>query len=380
MNEDITSKKNNASKENTAENESRLKKLTLDKEIASLEQQIAEARKATLEAQLPAPKIEGKPEKGKITVDDKFGYVAELAAYNSMVYKAEFIASRIRQSLEKENTRILIVDSLDFCSDDAQLLEINNQIKKWEDALTNQKKEIDDHFKMDKFKMDKVSPSTVPLNTAIGIIDTVTNIIGYFSVDYDLKGREVDISGNALHALVADRIKEEYTVYMLNFHRIESSKLLENFDKLIEARQHLFHSIIKLKNDVTIQTAPAIEICTRADDMIKNFDEFNKTLTTAPTDKKYSPLISAVIRSYFKEKKITHLLYLTVTSSGGQTITSTGLFRRSKASFFGGGVFTFVLADCEGKIIAADSTVGASYVKFNLSQDNLPLFKIWKNN
>ncbi|HEX7560595.1 MAG TPA: hypothetical protein VF347_00215, partial [Candidatus Humimicrobiaceae bacterium] len=148
MNEDNTLKKIPAPKDKPTEKEARLKELTIDKEIASLEQQVAEARKATLEAQLPAPKIEGKPEKGKITVDDKFGYVAELAAYNSMVYKAEFIASRIKQSLEKENTRILIVDSLDFCSDDAQLLQINNQIKKWEDALTNQKKEIDDHLKV----------------------------------------------------------------------------------------------------------------------------------------------------------------------------------------------------------------------------------------
>jgi len=357
------------------EKESKLEQLKLDQGIASLEQQIAEARKATLEAQLPAPKIEGKPEKGKITADDKFGYVTELAAYNSMVNKAEFIASRIKQSLEKENSRILIVDSLDFCSDDAQLLQINNQFKKWEDALTSQKKEIDDHLKGIEGKF-----TSIPLNTAIGIFDTVANIIGYFSVDYELKGREIDISDNALHALVADRIKEEYSVYILNFHRLGSSELIENFDKLIEARKHLFYSIIKLKNDATVQTASTKEICTRADDLIKNFDEFNKMLTTVSADKKYSPLISAVIRSYFKEKKITHLLYLTVTSSGGQTITSTGLFRHSKASFLGGGVFTFVLTDCEGKIIAADSVVGASYVKFNLNQDNPPLFKIWKDN
>ena len=65
---------------------------------------------------------------------------------------------------------------------------------------------------------------------------------------------------------------------------------------------------------------------------------------------------------------------------GGQAVTDTGLLRRSKASFLGGGVFTFVLANCEGKIIAADSSVGASYVKFNLNQDKMPLFKNWKNN
>jgi len=375
MNEDNTLKKIPAPKDKPTEKEARLKELTIDKEIASLEQQVAEARKATLEAQLPAPKIEGKPEKGKITLDDKFGYVAELAAYNSMVYKAEFIASRIKQSLEKENTRILIVDSLDFCSDDAQLLQINNQIKKWEDALTNQKKEIDDQLKVIKVRL-----STIPLNTAIGIIDTVTNLVGYFSVDYELKGREMDVSDNALHAIVADRIKEECPVYILNFHRIESSKLIESFNKLIEIRQQLFCNIIKLKNYAASQTTSDKEICTRADELIKNFDEFNKMLTTVSADKKYSPLVNAAIRSYFIEKKITHLLYLTVTSSGGQTVTSTGLLRRSKASFLGGGVFTFVLANCEGKIIAADSSVGASYVKFNLNQDNLPLFKNWKDN
>ena len=394
-----------------------------EKAIAEAQQAIAEANQAKLQAQIPAG--EAKPVEGKITTGEKFGYVAELTAYSAIIRKADAIAQTI-SSRVPEDARLLIVDSLDFCGPDVQLLQVSSQLDFWTKELRAQDRQIKNLLDAARapsplaaFAAESLLP-VVPM--AVGALSAAADIIGYFRIDYDIKGQEIELCDTALRARVAQGI-QNHPVYLSRFHRIPSSAVIAAFNQSIEQRGQLNLTMAQLKSAVIdqltteigrnkqkIQTleaelkklkspeddeeiaekTTALGQCrkqlseaeaaksqhesayTRAEALIKGFDEFNKVLTSVPAGKEYSLLANAAIRQYLDEMQITHLLYLTVTSSGGEAITGKGLFQSGRVAFLGGGVVTYVLADCTGKIIAADAVVGSSYVKFNLGQDRPP--------
>jgi len=359
--------------------------LTMQKEIAVKQKDIAEANLAALKAQFPPG--ESKPIEGKVTTDEKSGYVADLVAYHAMIETANIIAGKINNLSLSEESRLIIVDSLDFCGPEVQLLQVSSQINFWYSELDGQIMSIDGLLPKEvkveeEIEMFGLAPIAAGSVLATGLLSSAADIIGYFRTDYEVKGREIKLSDVSLRSLVAGRV-DKCPVYLLNFHRISSSDLINRFNTCIEKKKLLRQSMIQLKSQVIDvaskkkgeKPSEAEIIYLRSEAVIKEFHEFNKLVNSVPAGSKYSPLASSVIRQYLDGIGATHLLYLAVTSSGGDVITGRGIWQWGKVKYLGGCVASFILADCEGKVIAADTVIQPSYTKLKLGEDRLPVFR-----
>ena len=81
---------------------------------------------------------------------------------------------------------------------------------------------------------------------------------------------------------------------------------------------------------------------------------FVKNITTADAAQPASKLAQAVFREKVHELGITHLLYLGVLSSGGESVTRKWLFGTGTTSYMGGAVVSYVLSRVEGDVLASD--------------------------
>jgi hypothetical protein len=378
---------------------------TLRKEIAEAQEAEAKAKKAKLEAEIPAGKSQ--PVEGKITADEKSGYVATLAAYTAMIAEAGNIADEVAKQNLGASPHLLIVDSLDFCALDVQLIQILSQLSFWEGELAAQIKGI-------QFFIEMISPPSERKEErgrvkaafagapafAGGIVSSIADIVGYFRVDYDIKGQAISLSNTTLQALVARHIigKNKCSVYLPAFHRfdlpsLEKITVIVKLNECIKRKDELKTKIYELKGQLLSESVEnkikngalkakdiigTEEACKKAEDVIKEFAEFNKAVTSVPQGGGYSPIVSAAIRQYLDDiVKITHLLYLNVTSAGGEMVIGKGLFQWGKVGFLGGCVVTYVLADCSGQIVAANTFIGYSKVKYKLCRNTLTDFEAY---
>jgi hypothetical protein len=81
---------------------------------------------------------------------------------------------------------------------------------------------------------------------------------------------------------------------------------------------------------------------------------FVKNMTMADAAQPASKLAQAVFREKVHELGITHLLYLGVLSSGGESVTRKWLFGTGTTSYLGGAVVSYVLSRVEGEVLASD--------------------------
>ena len=81
---------------------------------------------------------------------------------------------------------------------------------------------------------------------------------------------------------------------------------------------------------------------------------FVKNITTADAAQPASKLAQAVFREKVHELGITHLLYLGVLSSGGESVTRKWIFGTGITSYLGGAVVSYVLSRIEGDVLASE--------------------------
>ena len=350
--------------------EQKLKEIQLQQKIAEAEQATALANQNRLSAQFPTG--QAKPLKGEVTTDANFGYLAEISAYHAMSQKADEIATGVVACLNGGD-KILVVDSLDICAPDVLLLQIKNQIDFWRKKMASQLGQV----------IQEVGQSVTPtvasmaaITVGTAILSSLADIAGFFQVDYNIKGRKVEIGNAALHALVAGKIckkTQKVDVLLQGFHRIKSSDLVNDFERCTELRGELAAELAvltdKLESDLK-GNVHAKSIAEQTKSILRSFDEFNKSATSVPEGGTLSPMAQATIRAHLDEQRITHVLYLAVSSAGGESITKQWLWTTPKISFLGAGAYTYVLATCDGKIVAADTIVGTAFARYQLNQGN----------
>jgi hypothetical protein len=134
---------------------------TLRKAKAEADKAEAEAKKAKREAETPSAKSQ--PVEGQITADAKSGYIATLAAYSAMAKKAAEIASDINVQHDLgESPRLLIVDSLDFCSLDVEVSQISAQLAYWKTEFDSQLTTIDKILEAGGRRLSRSQPWSQP--------------------------------------------------------------------------------------------------------------------------------------------------------------------------------------------------------------------------
>lgn len=121
-----------------------------------------------------------------------------------------------------------------------------------------------------------------------------------------------------------------------------------------------------LKGEKTEEALRANRFVQSSDALLAAFEGFAKSITTKGQDQTASLLTQAALRDAVHEKHPTHLLHLSVVSSGGQTIRKRSLVG-SGIDYSGGVVVSYFLADITGKIISggteAKQSVNAKWWK-----------------
>jgi hypothetical protein len=79
-----------------------------------------------------------------------------------------------------------------------------------------------------------------------------------------------------------------------------------------------------------------------------------KNITTGDPAQPASKLALAVFREKVHELGITHLLYIGVLTSGGESVTRKWILGTGTTSYLGGAVVSYVLSRVEGDILASD--------------------------
>lgn len=265
------------------------------------------------------------------------------------------------------------------------------------------------------------SPATL-LPLLAGAIGATADLIGYFKTDYALAGRDVSVSDTAVRARVAGKIRG-VPVYMQDFYRVERAPIMDTFNATIGLRAALAQNLDLLKSQVISplelqiaaltadieqlqaqlkklklpaekdekerleaaiaaatkalttavnQKRPLDLLYARGAGAITAWDGVNKELTAVPAGAQQSLLTQAALRDIISVMEITHLLYVTVSSAGGEIITGKNWFLGApQVGFLGGGAVTYLLADMSGAICAADTLAGTDYLKVKLGQDVL---------
>ncbi len=259
-----------------------------------------------------------------------------------------------------------------------------------------------------------------------GVLSATADIIGYFQTDYSIIGKSVAVDDLAVRASLAGDLRAgSIQAYFPSFHRVAKSQILDDFATAAATRGELqenldlLNSLVieplnvqettlgaesaalqaqlklaeksgneaqikRIKEDLAKKQAALQKVIAkkvkpelvyaRAVGAVNLFDQFNQQITTVAPGSSYAPLAQAAIRGWLDEIGITHLLYAKVTSSGGEVVTSKNFWRPPKMGFLAGSVVTYVLADNDGQVIAANTLTRSEYIKFVLGQDDPPTF------
>ena len=457
-----------------AEFELEKKKLELEKERATLQleiekqkaeterdkikatQELERLRKNELLEQMKAqselitkivPKPETKPLEGKTDIGESSGYVAELVGYHSLKQASSHITERLGVIEDlADDTRILIVNQLNYAVDDVPLIEVSTQCKlfdTWINAQINTNNKIlgeilpiSEKYEISELAKERVAmlaafPLLLPLmGTAIsalpavaGLVGATADIAGYFKTDYVMKGREFSLKDEALIAAVAGSLRSDGRhVYIYNFYSLDISpthsalvqcftQLHNNITRFTESRNRLKYfskmkteeiselqkQLKKLEKEAdptpaTIETIKKIletilnetAWLDRANLAILDSDTIQGELTTFLTSvtstgnaESISKLAQALLREKVRDLGITHLLYLGVVSSGGESITKKSIWRSGNISYIGGAVVTYVLSSINGDVLSSDTLPILSAFDFDPSgKVRMPLRQI----
>lgn len=359
--------------------EKELELIELQKKIATAQQEIAKAEKGTIDAQLPSGTT--KPMEGKITTDKDSGFMAELAAYNAMLKLADQIATEINGINLGANPVILLTETLDLVSGSAASYQLEMQVKTWTSKLAEQKKAVKAAIAALPGGPAAEEDIALAVATVSGLLSAAADIAGFFQVSYDIKGRKIEGSDLALRLRLAQKITAASVrlpaFYYLDKDQAKLPEILGDVRGLLDARDLLARDLADLQARTKNSQDKAVAgLIAATDQQLKSFDAFFTTITTAAGDKP-SPLVQAVLQSDLIKKDVSHLLYLTITSAGGDAIAGQGLFQTGKMAYLGGGIVSYVFARIDGTIQAAGSLGGSASIRFNLRDNNPPVLPAW---
>lgn len=394
-------------------------------DVAEAEKKLTETNKANLQAKLPKSTVTKLS--GSITTDENFGYVAEVAAYKAMFRNIDKLASKIIDDVTiTDETRVLIVNELQVAGGDTVRLQLDKSMELWGSLLENQKtgnnerrEDIKKLLLADVASLDarSIPMFDAPVKNLLGqisnvpdiaesLIGSVASLSGFFQSKYTVSGQEIDITREAIVNDLAGKIKKLHPV-ILDFYLLDSSHVLESFSSLLDKREALSRSQVKLK----IEAIDVLELKIKEDtanlpaasdnekeqkilenklkelqskkdkleeakaedkittSLISEFYKFTENITKTEEGEGFSALAKAAQRELINSGKFTHLLWIKSVSSGGEAITVKKLWSSGLVSYIGGGVVSYVLAKTDGTIVSSGNTLGLSQVSHTLASN-----------
>lgn len=241
--------------------------------------------------------------------------------------------------------------------------------------------------------------ASAALPAGAGIVGTTADITGYFRSGYPVRGQSISLKTGGLISAVAGSLRSEKRfVYIYNFYSMDTtgpqSKLMNMYagvldcsSRLAQSRNRLLYFISKktgrvaelkislkklMEGTSTAEGAQEIadlreEIRREAawldranmevlasDAIHTELGTFVRNITSTDAVQPASKLAQAVFREKVHELGITHLLYLGVLSSGGESVTRRWILGTGTTSYLGGAVAGYVLSRVEGDVLASE--------------------------
>lgn len=252
--------------------------------------------------------------------------------------------------------------------------------------------------------LDKIAS---PLGQIEGILKASAEIVGYFKPEFEFSGNRLELPNEALNALVAGQL--DFCVLLKDFHTINDNAIIKNFANATSARQQLGickskidQSITKLTAEISADKAALEKKPTdkglkekiEANESQKTaaeskqaelakatalFDAFATTLLSTEKGAAHPPLVSAAITHQIIADKISHYLYLSVLSSGKESIVVKALrlfFFLPVQTIIGSSVATYFLMEAKsGAILASDTLQATSATDFKFGHFGGTRFK-----
>ncbi len=343
-----------------------------------------------------------KPLEGKVEAE-KHGYASELVAYRVVDNLARIITDRVQGVLEekKVDARILLVDDLEQAAGGLALVEIKAQTQLVKEVFEGRKKAHEELLEaveaptpaLPTITMNFLTPAGLAIVAAAGkevleqlpkAVGAVVDVLAYFRTNYKVTGRDMSVSKQALLCSTAGHLASSgFTVFIPGFYQVEESPLLGNLTDLARCaarlkteRDSLAQELseangsdkqppAKIANAVR-ETDAALLIyeglitawmatpAPRTQGEEKSVAAPNTTPTPKPADStEPSKLAQAIIQETIENLRCTHLLSLSHFSSGGESTIRDRLVVADREGFMGGAAVGYVLADREGRILAA---------------------------
>jgi hypothetical protein len=249
------------------------------------------------------------------------------------------------------------------------------------------------------FFLPAITTAATALPVVTGIAGTAADFAGYFRSDYTSRGRNISLKTEGLIAAVAGSLRsEKRQVFVYNFYSMDTtgpqSKLMNMYTGVLDCSSRLAQSQNRLLYFIGKKTGRVAELKTSlkklgdrasaaegeqeialleeeilretawldrahmevlaSDAIHTELGTFVKNITTADAAQPASKLAQAVFREKVHELGITHLLYLGVLSSGGESVTRKWIFGTGITSYLGGAVVSYVLSRIEGDVLASE--------------------------
>ena len=272
------------------------------------------------------------------------------------------------------------------------------------------------------FILPVISTHGSPLPEETGIVGTAAGSTRSSRGDYSLCEGGTPLITSSLVAAVAGALRsEKRNIYVYNFYALDTtgpqSKLMNMYagmldcsSRLAQSRNRLLYFISKKNDRLTelrtrmkkndgqysqnhqaVTEAESLheeagqvrEWLDRANPAILASDAIHTELgtfvknITMENPAGGSKLAQAVYREKVRDLGITHLLYLRVTSSGGETVTRKWLWGSGDTSYFGGAVISYILSRVQGDVLVSDTLPVLYTMEFDPSgRRNSPLRQV----
>jgi hypothetical protein len=219
--------------------------------------------------------------------------------------------------------------------------------------------------------------------------------VALFRSSYKTAERDFDVKDPAVLSSVAGSLVQEgFTVFIPGFYSSKDSEILSDLTNLstqaayLQTQRDALASLLPKPADKTEpgekeesgkpaptpppERVPEIAAAVRETDAIlSSFKGFSTSWTTPPQGQTQTKLEKVLIRERVDKLNITHLLWLSNLSSGGDTTTRESLFQGNRIGFMGGAAISFVLADARGAEEDGEILDGNTYAQYGVTGGEL---------
>lgn len=374
------------------------------KKIAELEQAIAEARKGGLAARLPT--TEGSGIEGVVELGEGSGYFAEVLAYEALAAAAEEIGEKLGGGRcdevvvtvgndlvhQRHLLDIATVRIEDTIQGVRQLIEDLEKVRLGRSVSTDEQRRV--------ALLDPLKGFQAAATAAVSFVGAAADLASFFRSDLTASGREVGVTSTAALAAVAASLRKNDWKPLLPSARLERSALLTKIETLLEGRRVLARRRRELERDVqpVLQEhavallaeeraearlaaaraakppdQPAVDraqerwnearaelapLAVRAADWQRAAAAIDAAISAADTlagallegrDGKPSVVEATAAVALLESEEDLRVLTLEVSSRGGESFVTRNAFR-TRLTYLGGVVVSFLLTDGEGEV------------------------------